>query len=458
MALEDRAALVVGVSSCGFSTGSQSNTNKSIHGEITQATYDAIKIADLLSRNDDDKSNRNFQVRCLLSKDYQKLAEKKEQLEFFKNNEFFNNNESCFGSADLKEIEKELRKLFFSEVSTAIFYFSGHANWDEQGKYAELIPSDYSNEGKGIKFDWLLELLFTSSVKNKIVILDCCFSGCLGMAPEKLFKDIVILKDGITLLTSSRNNEFSKAKKESLYSLFTEKLISSLSGGSANLLGEVTLFNAYSFIEEICFYNEQRPILRTSSKADCIIREVEPAIDLKVLKKITEYFPKEKDEIALSIVSFPEMKKLLFEKGMDFSDKEEQITLKELMNKFENRELMNEFENKNKKLDKKVFHKRENYRIILLLSLIDKGLIKYTEQTREYTKKLIKEELNEVKNYTPTFEIFKPIYDKIKPLVEKESDESNKNIDLLKYLTFYLEYELTDLGKYYWNRIRQGMI
>ena len=128
------------------------------------------------------------------------------------------------------------------------------------------------------------------------------------------------------------------------------------------------------------------------------------------------------------------------------------------MNKFENRELMNEFENKNKKLDKKVFHKRENYRIILLLSLIDKGLIKYTEQTREYTKKLIKEELNEVKNYTPTFEIFKPIYDKIKPLVEKESDESNKNIDLLKYLTFYLEYELTDLGKYYWNRIRQGMI
>ena len=374
MAIEDRAALVVGVSEITSENTNNNNNNdddernikiikavlellegeaitkevnKSGIPEIKAAMYDSLQVANLLSNNGDKDKSSNFQVTCLLPKSIKiikgELEEEKKQLEklekdelnkckeqekkekieaklkkckrnieiineIIKEGSFYEKCESCFEIADKNEIEKELKNLFQSEVSTALFYFSGHANWNESGKYAELIPYDYgSNNYQGIKFDWLLELLISSSVKNKIVILDCCFSGCLGLAPEKFFKDIVLLKDGITLLCSSRNNELSQAKSKEITSFFTNKLISALKGGAANLVGDITTFSLYSFIDEICFYNDQRPILRTSSKADCILRQVSPSIEKDTLGKLVEYFDTEDSKFGLSIFAYPEL-------------------------------------------------------------------------------------------------------------------------------------------------------
>ena len=137
MAIEDRAALVVGVSEITSENTNNNNNNdddernikiikavlellegeaitkevnKSGIPEIKAAMYDSLQVANLLSNNGDKDKSSNFQVTCLLPKSIKiikgELEEEKKQLEKLEKDEL----NKCKEQEKKEKIEAKLKK------------------------------------------------------------------------------------------------------------------------------------------------------------------------------------------------------------------------------------------------------------------------------------------------------------------------------------------------------------
>ena len=152
-----RKALVIGI---------DNYPNSALYGCIN----DAKEIASLLKNNEDD--TRNFDVRLKLD------IENKEDL------------------------SKEIKLLFDGDEEIALLYFSGHGTTKEDGEY--LCTPDYTSNFPGVKLSDITTWISKSRCKNKIVILDSCFSG--GMGNNPLMTECAELSKGTTFLAASKEN------------------------------------------------------------------------------------------------------------------------------------------------------------------------------------------------------------------------------------------------------------
>lgn len=138
-----------------------------LHGCVN----DAKEIASLLKSNDDE--SKNFDVRLELdiqSKD--KLSE-------------------------------AIKDLFTGDDEIALLYFSGHGTTKTDGEY--LCTPDYSINYPGVKLSDITIWIKNSNCKNKIIILDSCFSG--GMGNNPLMAECAELVKGVTILAASKESE-----------------------------------------------------------------------------------------------------------------------------------------------------------------------------------------------------------------------------------------------------------
>lgn len=62
-----------------------------------------------------------------------------------------------------------------------LFFFPGHGA--QTGWGAELVTQDASANSMGVSMNDLLTLANSSPASSVTLILDCCFSGDLGMPP-----------------------------------------------------------------------------------------------------------------------------------------------------------------------------------------------------------------------------------------------------------------------------------
>lgn len=182
-----------------------------------------------------------------------------------------------------------VKALFANHADSALFYFSGHGFTSALGGY--LVTQDYCGDDEGLPMQEVLCLannaLLNGVVREAILILDCCFSGNLGGIKE-LKEHTAMLAEGLTILAASREYQPSW---ELAGGVFTNLLAAALSGGAANVLGEVTLAAAYAFVENQLGAWEQRPLYKCNVAHSSILRYVKPAIDLPTLRKIRKYFP-----------------------------------------------------------------------------------------------------------------------------------------------------------------------
>ena len=76
------------------------------------------------------------------------------------------------------ELLEDLHSLFKEgESDIALFYFSGHGTDEMAG---QIVTPDFKGYDVGISMNEILRLANTSKSRNKIIILDCCYSGKLG--------------------------------------------------------------------------------------------------------------------------------------------------------------------------------------------------------------------------------------------------------------------------------------
>lgn len=192
-----------------------------------------------------------------------------------------------------KELKDAVNELFSDNNEISLFYFSGHGYLESTGGY--LVTSECKDGDDGFPMNELLQIANNSPARNKIIVLDCCHSGIAGnTAPNE---DRAILKEGITILTASSQDQY--AIEENGSGVFTSLLIDALNGSAANLVGDITPGSIYAHIDQSLGPWDQRPVFKTNVKGFTALRKVQAPISLENLKQITQLFPKKGQEFKL---------------------------------------------------------------------------------------------------------------------------------------------------------------
>ena len=184
-------------------------------------------------------------------------------------------------------MKRAIYDCFSGDEEIALFYFSGHGFIDAIGGY--IATPDYSQDDFGVSMYEILEIVNQSGCRNKVVILDCCHAGFMGTATAST-PTATAIKEGVTILTSSKSNETS-LQEIGGHSVFTALLLDALRGGSADVTGYITPGGIYAYIDKALGPWKQRPVFKTNVTRFSSLRRVTPQVDISILRRIIKYFP-----------------------------------------------------------------------------------------------------------------------------------------------------------------------
>ena len=192
-------------------------------------------------------------------------------------------------------LREEITELFKHECDIALLYFSGHGL--VRSGEGLIVAKDAQNYDEGMSMNDILGLANNSPVKNKIIILDCCYSGNMG-TPNTAGSDTAQLSEGLTVLTASRGSQVA-VEEQGKGGVFTTLVLAALEGGAADLLGRITPGSIYAYVDQALGPWHQRPIFKTNITAFTSLREVEPQVPTETIRKLVRYFPRPEAEHAL---------------------------------------------------------------------------------------------------------------------------------------------------------------
>lgn len=183
------------------------------------------------------------------------------------------------------ELKSNIRKCFEGDADVALLYFSGHGFIDNLGGY--LVTPDCKDDDYGVSLQEVLAIVNRSKIKNKIVILDSCYSGAMGK-DNSMESSCSFIENGVTILTACKSDEV--AVEGEKHGMFTSLLIEALNGAAADILGRITIASIYAYIDSNLGAWEQRPIFKTNISNFIPVREVKPRVEKEVLRETMQYF------------------------------------------------------------------------------------------------------------------------------------------------------------------------
>ena len=198
-------------------------------------------------------------------------------------------------SVERSALREDIVKLFDTECDTALLYFSGHGFVRSGDGW--IVTKDARQFDEGLAMTEILGLANKSPVKNKIIILDCCYSGNMG-TPGTADKGVAELAVGLSVLTASRGSEV--AVEQGGVGVFTDLVVAALQGGAADLRGHVTPGSIYAYVDQALDAWDQRPIFKTNVVQFTSLREVQPQVPLEQLRRIAVHFLAPQEEYLLS--------------------------------------------------------------------------------------------------------------------------------------------------------------
>ena len=104
------------------------------------------------------------------------------------------------------ELRGLISELFKGKNDVALFYFSGHGYTDGNSSY--IVTPDFTANDYGVSMDDILKMANDSQATNKVIILDCCYSGAFG-SPSIIGGNQAFIGEGVTILTASKKDESS---------------------------------------------------------------------------------------------------------------------------------------------------------------------------------------------------------------------------------------------------------
>ena len=197
-------------------------------------------------------------------------------------------------SCGKNRLQEAIQALFADDADVALLYFSGHGA-DQDGGY--LVTTDYTSACYGVRMNDILQWANNSKCKNKIIILDCCFSGQMG--ESLLAKNTSILGEGLTIMAASRSWQTSMEDPDAKHGVFTDLLIQGLKGGAADIGGNVTAASLYAFVDQSLGAWQPRPVFKTNISQFLPIRTINAKVPKATLRRISQYFAKPSDQFRL---------------------------------------------------------------------------------------------------------------------------------------------------------------
>ena len=190
------------------------------------------------------------------------------------------------------ELRGMIDECFAGDSDISLFYYSGHGYIDSIGGY--LVTPDATQHDYGVSLQDVLTIANNSKAKEKIIILDSCYSGFMGNINTS-GQQTAIINEGVTILTASRSNETSVESHG--HGVFTSLLIEALMGSAADVTGHVTPGGVYAYIDKALGPWEQRPVFKTNVTRFTSLRDVTPQVDLSVIRKLCDYFSSENENL-----------------------------------------------------------------------------------------------------------------------------------------------------------------
>lgn len=180
-------------------------------------------------------------------------------------------------------------------ADVALFYFAGHG--DRATNDVVLVTQDGATGDPGVTLSAILGKVQHSSIREVIVVLDCCFSGGAGGVPQ-LDAGVAALREGVSLLSASRSDQ-TAAETATGRGLFSVYLCAGLDAGAADVLGKVTLAGLYAYLSESFGPWHQRPTFKANLERMHELRLCLPAVPINELRRLPEFFPDSNQEFPL---------------------------------------------------------------------------------------------------------------------------------------------------------------
>jgi hypothetical protein len=229
---------------------------------LTGCVADATRMSELVGRNED--GSMNYACQLLTSSGTQLITR--------------------------AVLRNQWRNLFREFTGEALFYFSGHGAPSDTGGY--LLTQDAVQAEPGLPMTELLQLATQSKAREVIIILDCCYSGDIGNVPDAYLpggSPQAQLRHGMTILAASGPSEL--AKEIAGHGVFTSLVLGALSGGAADVRGQVSAASVYSYVEKALGPWDQRPLYKSYASNLSPIRRCNPTIPDALLRELPAFFP-----------------------------------------------------------------------------------------------------------------------------------------------------------------------
>lgn len=220
---------------------------------------------------------------------------------------------------DRPTMRAAIERLFNGDSDTALLYFSGHGHINATGGYLATVDARQYDEG--VSLDDIVTLANASQAKNKIIILDSCYSGAAG-TPRTTGGVLAAIGEGVSILTASRDDQLAYEGQDG-QGVFTSLVVEALQGGAADVRGNITPGSLYAYVDEALGAWDQRPIFKTNVSSFARIRQIPPKVSFEVLRKITEYFPTAAAEHSLDPSYEPTSDDANADKGVIFAHLQE---------------------------------------------------------------------------------------------------------------------------------------
>lgn len=192
-------------------------------------------------------------------------------------------------------LREAFEKLFQDGTDVALLHFSGHGTVNNLDGY--LVTQDARRYDEGVSMGDILKLANDSKAAEVVILLDCCFSGNLGNPPA-IDNTKALLREGVSILTASRSDQPSVEAAGG--GLFTSLVVDALSGGAADVLGDVTAPSVYAYVEAALGAWDQRPLFKSHVSRLVSLRRCKSPIDRAILRKLPELFPLPAEDFALN--------------------------------------------------------------------------------------------------------------------------------------------------------------
>ncbi|MGR6924318.1 caspase, EACC1-associated type [[Actinomadura] parvosata] len=166
-----------------------------------------------------------------------------------------------------------------------LLYFTGHGLKDDDGQlYLAMINTRRDNLlFTGLASEQIDRAMETGHSRQKVLVLDCCYSGAFPAGRAKADTTVHALERfqgmGRTVLTASDATQYSfegsQVHGQAAQSVFTRHLVAGLRDGSADLDGDgdITLDELYSYVHErvVAEMPQQRPKKQANVEGHTVI-------------------------------------------------------------------------------------------------------------------------------------------------------------------------------------------